>query len=140
MQLTRDDFLKTLTVQTETVQLETMNGAEVVIRDLTMQEDEEVKKLQLKVRNNEIEGLEVVKQVCKFALVEPKFFTDEELEKLNKKATPVLFEIYLRVQEIGLTQEQREAFRENLNNQSKELESAEDIEKKKKSGKSSSSN
>jgi len=140
MQLTKDDFLKTLTVQTETVQLDTMGGAEIVIRDLTMQEDEDIKKLQAKVRDNEVDGLEVLKQVCKYALVQPQFFTDEELKQLNKKATPVLWEIYLRVQEIGLTEEQRVTFRENLNNQAKELESVEDVEKKKKSGKNLSSN
>lgn len=138
--ITCDEFLKALTIQEEIVELSTLNDAQIKIRDLSIEEDEQIKQIQAKVRNKEAEAIELIKQTCKFAMVEPPF-TDELYNKLAKKASPVILEIYLKVQEIGLTEEQKEIFRKSFIEQSeKVVEELEKVEKKKKSGKDLSSN
>ena len=96
--INRNDFLKALTIQTETVSLDTLNGANIVVRDLNIEEDAEVKKLQVKLDKKEINPIEVIKKVCEFGMVEPTFFTDEEYQQLGKHASAVMFEIFLKIQ------------------------------------------
>lgn len=128
--INRNDFLKALTIQTETIELDTLNKAKIKIRDLNIEEDEQIKQLQAKVRNKEVEAVELIKQTCKFAMVEPTYFTDEEYKQLGKQASPILLEIYLKVQEIGLTEEQKEIFRKSFIEQSeKVVEELEKVEK-----------
>lgn len=143
--INRNDFLKALTIQTETVSLDTLNGVNIVVRDLNIEEDAEVKKLQAKLDKKEINPIEVIKKVCEFGMVEPTFFTDEEYQQLGKHASAVMFEIFLKIQKVGLTDEQKEAYDKNfiegaqkvVEDEAKQLE---DERKKKKSGKDLSSN
>lgn len=129
----RDDFLKALTVKSEVIALDTLNGAEIEIKQYTINEFEKVEEVRLKVINQEVDYMELVKIGCKYAMLNPTFFTDEEIEQFGQQAIPVMLEIFSKIPTIGMTDEQKanhkKALEENIQKEIKKL-SKEEIEKK----------
>jgi len=139
--MNRNEFLKALTVKQDTIKLETLQDTEVTIRELTLNESEKVEEVRKKVIAGELNNQHLLIETCRYAMVEPEFFSDEELQNLSRTGISVLTEIYLRLHEIGMSEEQKKIYKERLaENLNKEVEklSEEEVEKKPRKKKDSS--
>lgn len=139
--INRDDFLKALTLKTEIIKLDSLDGAEVEIRDYTIDEFKKVEEVRQKVINKEIDEFEFFKISCKYGMVEP--FTDEEMSKFGLKGYYVLMEITRKIPTIGMSDTQKMAYENAVNeNLAKEIKklSKDETEKKQSKSKSSSLN
>ncbi|WP_419767241.1 hypothetical protein [Arcobacter sp.] len=99
------------------------------IRQLLISEVEIVEKLMREKKQKE-----AVHYAVECSMVEPTFFTDEELKKLNSVGQALIFEIYSEIPMIGKSKKEKEDYKKQLEIQIKETAkkqlSEEDIEKK----------
>lgn len=107
MAISRKDFLKILTVKTEEIEVESLGGAKVLIKELTIAETKEFNNI---ARDTTKKQNEAAYYACKCCMVEPAYFTDEELKTLNKEAEAVIMEIYSKIPLIGKTKEEKEKY------------------------------
>lgn len=131
--LNRDDFLKAVTVKQKTIKLETLDNKEIVIKEHTINESQELEKLRIKVLKQESKEIDLIIQACKYSIVEPKL-SDEEYTNLNQKAYEILTEVYMKIPTIGMTEQQEKDYEkhliESMNNEVKKILSKEEEEKK----------
>lgn len=80
---------------------------EIKLRQLTIAESEEVLKIQ---QNSEKTMKDVIFHTLKCAMVEPEFFTEEELNMLGKKGQEFIYEVFNEVPMIGMTDEEKEDY------------------------------
>lgn len=127
--INNNDVFNRLTVKSETIKLETFNNVEIVIKEPTINESKQIESIRSLVLKGELDFLDLAKEVSKICAGA----TDEQLDSLGKDGVAVINEIFMKVQEIGMTDEQKEIHRnkiaENINNEIKKLTS-EEIEKK----------
>lgn len=141
--MNRSEFLKALTVKQDTIKLETLD-IEVTVRELTLNESAKVEEVRKKVISGELTNQDLFIETCRYAMVEPEFFSDEELKGLSKSGITILAEIFMRLPEIGMTEEQKVIYKEklaqSLNETASKVLSKEEEEKKPKTKKDSSLN
>ena len=141
---TRDEFLKAITVKKEKITLETFDNKEITIRAMTINEAEEIEAIRKKVIKGEATDKELIIETCRKVMIEPTFFTDEELKNISQTGFSILTEIYMKVPTIGMSDEQKEEYKKNLIEQIqgkiKSVLSKVELEKKQGKKKSSSSN
>lgn len=137
------NFLKAITVKSEVLKLETINQ-EVEIKQLTMNESDEIERLRQKVVKGESNDKDLIIQSCRFAMINPTCPTDEELKDISRTGFEALTEIYMSIPMIGMTEEQKEDYKkrvvESISNQVKKMVSKAETEKKQEKKKSSSLN
>lgn len=142
--VTRDEFLKAITVKKEKITLETFDNKEITIRAMTINEAEEIDAIRKKVIKGESTDKELIIETCRKVMIEPTFFTDEELKNISQTGFTILTEIYMKVPTIGMSDEQKEEYKKNLIEQMqgkiKNILSKVELEKKQGKKKSSSSN
>ena len=142
--VTRDEFLKAITVKKEKITLETFDNKEITIRAMTINEAEEIDAIRKKVIKGESTDKELIIETCRKVMIEPTFFTDEELNNISQTGFTILTEIYMKVPTIGMSDEQKEEYKKNLIEQMqgkiKNILSKVELEKKQGKKKSSSSN
>lgn len=142
--ITRDELLKAVTVKQEKITLETFDNKEITIRAMTINEADEIDEIRKKVIKGEATDKDLIIETCRKVMIEPSFFTDEELKNISQKGFTILTEIYMKVPTIGMTDEQKEDYRNNLIEQMqgkiKSILSKAELEKKQGKKKSSSSN
>lgn len=129
----KDNFLKAVTVKTETIKLDSINQ-EVTIKQLTMNESDEIERLRQKVIKGEADNKDLIFESCRYAMINPTCPTDEELKDISRTGFEVLTEIYMSIPMIGMTEEQKEDYKkrivESISNQVKKMVSKEETEKK----------
>ena len=142
--INRDEFLKASTVKQEKITLETFDNKQITIRAMTINEADEIDEIRKKVIKGEATDKDLIFETCKKVMVNPVFFTDEELKNISQKGFTILTEIYMKVPTIGMTDEQKEEYKKNLIEQMqgkiKSILSKAELEKKQGKKKSSSSN
>ena len=142
--VTRDEFLKAITVKKEKITLETFDNKEITIRAMTINEADEIDEIRKKVIKGESTDKELIIETCRKVMIEPTFFTDEELKNISQTGFSILTEIYMKVPTIGMSDEQKEEYKKNLIEQMqgkiKSILSKVELEKKQGKKKSSSSN
>lgn len=142
--VTKDEFLKAITVKKEKITLETFDNKEITIRAMTINEAEEIDAIRKKVIKGESTDKELIIETCRKVMIEPTFFTDEELKNISQTGFTILTEIYMKVPTIGMSDEQKEEYKKNLIEQMqgkiKNILSKVELEKKQGKKKSSSSN
>lgn len=132
----KNEFLKAVTVKTETIKLETLNNMEITIKEPNINQSDKIEEVRQKVINGESTNEDLIFLTCKTVMIEPSFneFTDEDLENLTRTGMNALTEIYMRVPEIGMTESERLDYRkrlqENFENQIQKILSDEELEKK----------
>lgn len=128
-----NNFLKAITVKTEVLKLETIEQ-EVEIKQLTMNESDEIEKLRQKVIKGEADNKDLIFESCRYAMINPTCPTNEELKNISKTGFEVLTEIYMSIPMIGMTEEQKEDFKkrvvESISNEVKKIVSKAETEKK----------
>ena len=117
-------------IKEEVIKPQLLGGKkEITIRQLTVDEATKVQKLMAEGNQKE-----AVHYSVKCSMVEPTFFTDEELEKLNTIGQALIFEIYSEIPVIGRTKKEKEDYKKQLetqlNDAVEKIESKEDAEKK----------
>ena len=127
------NFLKAITVKTEVLKLKTINQ-EVEIKQLTMNESDEIEKLRQKVIKGEAKDKDLIIQSCRYSMVNPTCPTDEELKDISRTGFEVLTEIYMSIPMIGMTDKEKEDFKKrvvkSISNEVKKIVSKEETEKK----------
>lgn len=130
----RNDFLKALTVKAESIKLENLNNMEIIIREPNINESIALEETRKKVLLGEKTDKDLIIEACRYSMVEPAFFTDEEIKNLNTTAINVMNEIYMKIPTIGMTDEQKKDYEkrlvESLNNHVKKMLTKEEEEKK----------
>ncbi len=130
----REDLLKALTVKTESFELESLKAlgfqdAKVTLRELTISQTKEFNKLATTTN-----GDEAFIYACRQSMIEPEFFTEEELKTLNKEANTIINEVLRLMPLIGKSPEEKEKYNQLIEKITKEEEkqelSKEDLEKK----------
>jgi len=96
--LTKQDLLKACTLQTTTFK---SSLGEIKIRQLSITESKDLSKIQ---NDPTKDVFDVMVFTLSKAMVEPQFFTNEELEKLGKKGQDFMYEVFEQVPLIGMTE------------------------------------
>ena len=112
----------------------TLGGeTEIKIRELTISENQEFRKI---LRDESKLENDAMFYAVKCAMVEPKFFSDEEVEKLNVVGFNLIREVFEEIPLIGKTKKEREEYIKTIEkiikqSQENQEEISEEIEVKK---------
>ena len=87
-------------------------GGEVIVRQLTIEENEQAQKL----KKSEASEQDLVYFLAKCSMVEPEFFSEEKLKELNINGRNGLMEIVANIPLIGMTDLEKEKYYEKINN------------------------
>lgn len=120
MSISREQLLKVLTVKTEVFELESLKflgleDSEVTLKELTMSETKEYNKIK---ENKTLD--EALLYACRCSMIEPPFFTDEELKVLNKEAQYIINDVSNKIPLIGKSEEEKEKYYKLLEELSKD--------------------
>lgn len=102
---------------------------DIKLRQLTIAESEEIGNIQ----KDETKTLrDVMFYTLRKSMVEPEFFTDEELAQLGIKGQEFIYEVFNEIPLIGMSEKDREKYNEKIKKflESKKEETDEEIEKK----------
>ncbi len=127
MKQSRDDLLSSCFVKQATIKPVTLGGKEITIRELTIAESREHARLL-----DEVSDKEAIYYAVKCAMVNPTFFTDDELKSLTIIGENLINEVYMEIPLIGKTKAQREAyFKEIVTFSENEVPDSEEAKEKK---------
>lgn len=128
-------LLKDCFVKQEKFKPKSLGGeTEITIRELTIAEAQEYQEM---ISGDEHTQQDAIFYAVKCSMVEPVFFTDEELEQLNATGRNLIYEIHGELPLIGKSTKEREAYFKRLEEYAKKLaeksesETEEDEEEKK---------
>lgn len=132
--MNRQDLINRLTVKTETFELESIKSlgledAKATLKELTIAETKEFNnKLREKGQD------EAFLYACRCSMVEPAFFTDDQLKTFSNYATVIINEIITIIPLIGKTQEEKAKYKELMEkvakSEDREELTEEELEKK----------
>lgn len=132
--MNRQDLISRLTVKTETFELESLKSlgledAKATLKELTIAETKEFNnKLREKGQD------EAFLYACRCSMIEPAFFTDEELKTFSNHVTVIMNEIITFIPLIGKTQEEKAKYKELMEkvakSEDREELTEEELEKK----------
>lgn len=101
---------------------------EITIRELTVFENAEHRKL---LDDKNVKDEVAINYAVKCSMVDPIFFSDEELKQLSQQGQFLINEIYMEIPLIGKTKEEREAYFKAIQEHAQNNdESEEDLRKK----------
>lgn len=142
MSKNREEFLKLASVKTSTFKVPSLNGYEILMKELTIAESSEYGEI---VSDKSKKPLDAIIFACRCSCVEPIFFTDDELKNLGKSGDTAIVEIWNEIPLIGKTKDEREEHHNKMSEALKadisaEPKTKEEISKGKKKSENSSSN
>lgn len=127
------NLLKDCFIKTEKIKPITLGGTkEITVRQLSAGEGLEYRSI---LRDKDKTQEDAIYFAVKCAMVEPTFFTDEELKNLNGVGRNLIYEIHEYLPKVGMTKKEKEDFDKKIKSLVKELEntsepSEEETEKK----------
>ena len=109
----RVDLLKLLTVRTETIKLDclkntNMKDAEFTLKEMNIAQNKEYNEILRSGGDDRFD--KCMKYACKEVMVEPTFFTDEEIENMNGIGNAIMEEIFNKIPTIGMTAKEKKTF------------------------------
>lgn len=132
--MNRQDLINRLTVKTETFELKSIKSlgledAKATLKELTIAETKEFNnKLREKGQD------EAFLYACRCSMVEPAFFTDDQLKTFSNYATVIINEVITLIPLIGKTQEEKAKYKELMEkvakSEDREELTEEELEKK----------
>lgn len=114
-----NDLLKNCFVKTGTYNSKIIDGLTVTLKELTIKEHIEFQKKLEKCKDDKTEALYYA---LKCAMVEPLFFTDEELKVLSSVGEAFIYEAFGELPLIGKSEEEREVYQNQVKEYTEELE------------------
>lgn len=130
--ITKEDLLKKCLTQTSTFKSLVVD-AEVTIRQLTIAETERYNEIRLDFDKKQSDSMNYA---VSCSMVEPTFFTDEELASLGKTGSAFIYEVFSQMPYIGMTEKEKKEYDKRLKELLKDdvkkdsEDSEEDVEKK----------
>ena len=109
--LSFEEVTKRACIKQEVFKVLSWDG-EVIVRQLTIEENEQAQKL----KKNGATEQDMFYFLAKCTMVEPTFFTDEALKNLNINGRNGLMEIVANIPLIGMTDLEKEKYYEKINN------------------------
>lgn len=109
--LSFEEVTKRACIKQEVFKVLSWDG-EVIVRQLTIEENEQAQKL----KKNSATEQDMFYFLAKCTMVEPTFFTDESLKNLNINGRNGLVEIVANIPLIGMTDLEKEKYYEKINN------------------------
>ena len=113
------NLLQNCFIKEGTFKSEVLNGTKLKIKQLTVKEQFEYEKIN---RENPTDYNVAVKYAVKCSMVEPSFFTDDELEKINKVGFDLINEVFGEIPLIGKSLKERKEYFEMLDEYFKNVE------------------
>ena len=114
MSFTKEDLLKLATVRTESVKLECLKGTSLEDMDFLLKEmtiSQNNKYLEF-VQSEDSAG--AIKFACSSVMINPTYFTDEEIYNLNGLGNQITNEIFNKIPTIGMSNAEKEEFLEKI--------------------------
>lgn len=109
--LTLEEATKRACIKQEVFKVLSWDG-EVIVRQLTIEENEQAQKLNKSGASQE----DLVYYIAKCSMVEPEFFSEEQLKNLSIDGKNGIMEIVANVPLIGMTDLQKEEYYKKINN------------------------
>lgn len=109
--LTLEEATKRACIKQEVFKVLSWDG-EVIVRQLTIEENEQAQKL----KKSEVTQQDLIYFLAKCSMVEPKFFSDEQLKELSIDGKNGIMEIVANIPLIGMTDFEKEKYYEKMNN------------------------
>lgn len=109
--LSFEEVTKRACIKQEVFKVLSWDG-EVIVRQLTIEENEQAQKL----KKNGATQQDLVYFLAKCSMVEPKFFSDEQLKELSIDGKNGIMEIVANIPLIGMTDLEKEKYYEKINN------------------------
>jgi len=114
MKNTRVDLLKLLTVRTETVKLDCLKSTnfkdmEFQLKEMNIAQNKEYNEI-LRSESKDDRFDKCMKYACKAVMIEPSFFTDDELKNLNGIGKVIMDEIFQKIPTIGMTAKEKKHY------------------------------
>ena len=125
--ISKQDLFNKCTTQTSVFK---SSFGEIKLRQLSIAESEEVAKIQ-KDASKTLKDTMIY--TLQRAMIEPTFFTDEELKDLGIKGQEFMFEVFSEVPLVGMSEKEREEYKKRMEEflkAKKEDVNEEDTEKK----------
>lgn len=132
--ITREELLNKCLTETSIFKSSVLGG-DIKIRQLTISESEQMVRIQ---QDQDKTMSDVFKYCVKCSMVEPTFFTDEELEKLGRNGKLLIEEIFNAIPYIGMSEKEKKEYDEKIaeflkaNKESKKTQKEEEEETEKK--------
>ena len=139
MKKSRKDLLEILTVRTETIKLDCLQNTNLKDMDFLLKEMNlaQSKKYQEILNDKEDKDRfdKCMKYACREVMIEPSFFTDEEIQNMNGLGKVMMDEIFTKIPTIGMSENEKKTYFSKVQELSKKQsekkdEAKEDIEKK----------
>ena len=113
----RVDLLKLLTVRTETIRLDclkntNMKDMEFTLKEMNIAQNKEYNEILNSGSDDRFD--ECMKYACKEVMIEPAFFTDEELEDMNSIGKSIIEEIFHKIPTIGMTVKEKKDYHKRV--------------------------
>jgi len=110
----KKDLLALLTVRTETVKMECLKGTdfedtEFQLKEMNIAQNQRHREI-LGDKNNVNRVNNSMVEACRAVMVEPKFFTDDELENLNGIGEAIMNEIFMKIPTIGMSAKEKKEY------------------------------
>lgn len=133
----RRDLLKLLTVKTETVKLDCLKGTnfedmEFQLKEMTITQNKEYNEI-MRSESKKDRFDKCMMYACKAVMIEPSFFTDDELENMNGVGKAIMDEIFLKIPTIGMTAKEKKYYHAKIEELAeKQVEKEDEVTKEKK--------
>jgi len=110
----KKDLLALLTVRTEIVKMECLKGTdfedtEFQFKEMNIAQNQKHREI-LSDKNNVNRVNDSMVEACRAVMIEPKFFTDKELENLNGLGEVIMNEIIMKIPTIGMSAKEKKEY------------------------------
>jgi len=108
------ELLKLITVRIETVKLECLKNTdfkdtEFQLKEINIAQNQKYREI-LSDRSEDDWLTKSIAEACRAVMVEPKFFTDKELENLNGIGEAIMNEIFMKIPTIGMNAKEKKHY------------------------------
>lgn len=118
MSNSRQDLLNLLTVKSETIKLDCLKNTnlkdmEFTLKEMSISQHRKYREIISDTKDKDRFNKSMI-IACRSVLVEPEFFTDEELENMNGIGELIINEIFTKIPTIGMSEKEKEKYHENI--------------------------
>lgn len=134
------DLLSLLTVRTEKVKLECLKNTdfkdmEFTLREMNIAQNKKHREILSNLDDTDRFNKSMI-NACMSVMVEPAFFTEEELDRMNGIGEAVINEIFMKIPTIGMSAKEKKEYQKRIEEFAKkatileESQDEEEVEKK----------
>ncbi len=122
------NILASCMVQEETFKPKCLDGAEIKMRELNLAQN-----LHFRELLSQKQDKKAMYFALECAMIEPKFFSEDELKNINATGEALIYELYMYLPILGKSQNEKDTYYENIKKEAEQIledeESKEDARK-----------